>query len=229
MKSCARRPPSRPEPSRLPCSCVGSPPIPSKTPSPRRCGKSAGLERTLFTLDWISDPALRRRTNAGLNKGEARNALRSRLLPSSRRNPRPHLRKSAPPRLRPQSRCGRHHPLEHRISAAPSTSCARGARPSVTTFSPISPRSAGSTSPSTAIMSGRRSPSETLPAPTKSPFRLPRSRLAYDLERFHDDPMSQKEAQHLLHARAATPPPPLAGRGKDRAWLRERRLEPRLA
>jgi TnpA family transposase len=33
------------------------------------------LERTLFTLDWISDPALRRRANAGLNKGEARNAL----------------------------------------------------------------------------------------------------------------------------------------------------------
>jgi TnpA family transposase len=33
------------------------------------------LERTLFMLDWISDPALRLRTNAGLNKGEARNAL----------------------------------------------------------------------------------------------------------------------------------------------------------
>ncbi len=33
------------------------------------------LERTLFTLDWISDPALRRRANAGLNKGESRNAL----------------------------------------------------------------------------------------------------------------------------------------------------------
>jgi TnpA family transposase len=33
------------------------------------------LERTLFTLDWISDPVLRRRANAGLNKGEARNAL----------------------------------------------------------------------------------------------------------------------------------------------------------
>lgn len=33
------------------------------------------LERTLFTFDWISDPALRRRSNAGLNKGEARNAL----------------------------------------------------------------------------------------------------------------------------------------------------------
>jgi 5-carboxymethyl-2-hydroxymuconate isomerase len=33
------------------------------------------FERTLFILDWISDPALRRRSNAGLNKGEARNAL----------------------------------------------------------------------------------------------------------------------------------------------------------
>jgi hypothetical protein len=31
--------------------------------------------RTLFILDWISDPALRRRSNAALNKGEARNAL----------------------------------------------------------------------------------------------------------------------------------------------------------
>ncbi|BGE87870.1 Tn3-like element TnAs3 family transposase (plasmid) [Methylosinus sp. 3S-1] len=34
------------------------------------------LERTLFTLDWISDPALRRRANAGLNKGEAHHALK---------------------------------------------------------------------------------------------------------------------------------------------------------
>ncbi|GLS24281.1 hypothetical protein GCM10007874_73030 [Labrys miyagiensis] len=33
------------------------------------------IERTLFTLDWLSDPALRRRANAGLNKGQARNAL----------------------------------------------------------------------------------------------------------------------------------------------------------
>jgi len=33
------------------------------------------IERTVFTLDWIVDPALRRRSNAGLNKGEARNAL----------------------------------------------------------------------------------------------------------------------------------------------------------
>lgn len=33
------------------------------------------IKRSLFTLDWIRNPALRRRANAGLNKGEARNAL----------------------------------------------------------------------------------------------------------------------------------------------------------
>jgi len=33
------------------------------------------IERTLFTLEWLKNIELRRRTNAGLNKGEARNAL----------------------------------------------------------------------------------------------------------------------------------------------------------
>ena len=33
------------------------------------------IERTLFTLDWLKNIDLRRRANAGLNKGEARNAL----------------------------------------------------------------------------------------------------------------------------------------------------------
>jgi hypothetical protein len=33
------------------------------------------LERTLFTLDWIEDPALRRTTGQELNKGESRNSL----------------------------------------------------------------------------------------------------------------------------------------------------------
>ena len=33
------------------------------------------IERTLFTLDWIKNPDLRRRAHLGLNKGEARNAL----------------------------------------------------------------------------------------------------------------------------------------------------------
>ena len=33
------------------------------------------IERTLFTLDWLRDPALRQRVTAGLNKGEAKNTL----------------------------------------------------------------------------------------------------------------------------------------------------------
>jgi len=33
------------------------------------------IERTLFTLDWLQHVELRRRVHAGLNKGEARNAL----------------------------------------------------------------------------------------------------------------------------------------------------------
>jgi TnpA family transposase len=33
------------------------------------------LERTVFTLDWILSRDMRRRTQLGLNKGEARNAL----------------------------------------------------------------------------------------------------------------------------------------------------------
>ncbi len=33
------------------------------------------MERTLFMLEWLRDPVLRRRVTAGLNKGEAHNAL----------------------------------------------------------------------------------------------------------------------------------------------------------
>jgi len=39
----------------------------------RELGK---VERTLFTLDWMQDPELRRRSHVGLNKGEQQNALR---------------------------------------------------------------------------------------------------------------------------------------------------------
>jgi TnpA family transposase len=48
---------------------------------PRQNGIAAALrelgrlERTLFTLDWISDPELRRTTGQELNKGESRNSL----------------------------------------------------------------------------------------------------------------------------------------------------------
>jgi TnpA family transposase len=48
---------------------------------PRQNGLSIALrelgriERTLFILDWLQNVELRRRVHAGLNKGEARNAL----------------------------------------------------------------------------------------------------------------------------------------------------------
>ena len=48
---------------------------------PRQNGVAAALrelgrmERTLFTLDWIEDPELRRSTGQELNKGESRNSL----------------------------------------------------------------------------------------------------------------------------------------------------------
>jgi len=48
---------------------------------PRQNGIAAALreigrmERTLFTLDWIDDPELRRSSGQELNKGESRNSL----------------------------------------------------------------------------------------------------------------------------------------------------------
>jgi Tn3 transposase DDE domain len=39
------------------------------------CASWAGFERTLFILSWLQSVDLRRRVRAGLNKGEAGNAL----------------------------------------------------------------------------------------------------------------------------------------------------------
>ena len=41
------------------------------------------IERTLFILDWLQSVELRRRVHAGLNKGEARNALARAVFPST--------------------------------------------------------------------------------------------------------------------------------------------------
>jgi TnpA family transposase len=38
-------------------------------------GELGHIERTLFMLEWLQNPALRRRVKAGLNKAEAKNAL----------------------------------------------------------------------------------------------------------------------------------------------------------
>jgi TnpA family transposase len=54
------------------------------------------LERTLFTLKWLRDPALRRRVTGGLNKGEARNALARIRHAVDRRDARPANRIKTP-------------------------------------------------------------------------------------------------------------------------------------
>ena len=48
---------------------------PRQNPVARALREIGRIERTLFMLDWLDDPELRRRTSANLNKGEARNAL----------------------------------------------------------------------------------------------------------------------------------------------------------
>jgi TnpA family transposase len=73
MRRCASRRQSKQERLRRRfCPLAGYPKQNALAKTLREIGR---LERTLFILDWISDPALRRRTNAGLNKGEAQNAL----------------------------------------------------------------------------------------------------------------------------------------------------------
>jgi TnpA family transposase len=42
------------------------------------------FERTLFTLEWLQSPELRRRVHVGLNKGEAKNALARAVLQADR-------------------------------------------------------------------------------------------------------------------------------------------------
>ena len=130
---------------------------------PRQNGVAAALrelgrlERTLFTLDWISDPELRRETGQELNKGEVPQQPGARgLHPSARRNPRPHLREPAAPRLRPQPARHRDHPVEHAISRtrrrhpAPDRGCPR---PSA---GPPLPARLGARQPDRRLRLGRR-------------------------------------------------------------------------
>ncbi len=50
------------------------------------------IERTLYTLEWLQSPELRRRVQVGLNKGEAKHALaRAVFFQSIRRNSRSFL------------------------------------------------------------------------------------------------------------------------------------------
>jgi TnpA family transposase len=92
---------------------------------PRQNGVAAALrelgrmERTLFTLDWIDDPELRRTTGAGTQQGRGPEQSGTRCVSASARgDPRPNLREPAASRLRPEPRRHRDHPMEHPISRA---------------------------------------------------------------------------------------------------------------
>lgn len=74
------------------------------------------IERTLFMLDWFRDPALRRRVQAGLNKGEARNALaRAVFHAPAGRNQGPKTRKPELSRQRTDAADGGDLPVEYRV------------------------------------------------------------------------------------------------------------------
>lgn len=54
--------------------CASSPPVRGRTNS-LRLRKVGRIERTLFMIDWILDADLQRRTQIGLNKGEAHHTV----------------------------------------------------------------------------------------------------------------------------------------------------------
>ncbi len=104
------------------------------------------LERTLFILDWISDSALRRRSNAGLNKGEARNSLARALF--FHRHGRSGTAPSKTSATVPPASISRSSQSSSGIrstSATPLLSFVLNPKPCPTSCSPTLPRSAGNT------------------------------------------------------------------------------------
>lgn len=74
------------------------------------------LERTLFTLDWIRNADLRRRAHAGLNKGEARNALARALFFNRLGELRDRRFENQVFRASDLNLCCSHHPVELPLS-----------------------------------------------------------------------------------------------------------------
>ena len=73
------------------------------------------VERTLFIIEWVLDPEMRRRAHIGLNKGESRHALKkcaSYRAPG--RNPRPFQRRPTLPDGWAQSAGRDRHLLKYR-------------------------------------------------------------------------------------------------------------------
>jgi TnpA family transposase len=104
------------------------------------------IERTLFTLQWLSDPDLRQRSHAGLNKGEASNSLRRAVFFHRQGEIRDRtfenqsFRASGLSLVTAASSTG-----TPSISTAPCSSSGPRASPFLMTWWRMSPRSAGST------------------------------------------------------------------------------------
>jgi TnpA family transposase len=104
------------------------------------------LERTLFTLQWLSDPDLRQRSHAGLNKGEASNSLRRAVFFHRQGEIRDRTLENQSFRASGLSLITAACTGTRSISTAPCSSSERGASSFRMTFWRTSPRLAGSTS-----------------------------------------------------------------------------------
>ena len=107
--SCALRPPWPPGPCGRARSCASSPRIPVRTswrPALREVGR---IERSLFMLEWTTDPDMRRRAQVGLNKGEAHHALKRAINLGYRQHSGGNTLQglSASPRVAPEPAAGR--------------------------------------------------------------------------------------------------------------------------
>jgi hypothetical protein len=131
------------------------------------------LERTFFiTLDWISDPALQRRANAGLNKGEAHHALKRAVFFHRLGEIRNRAFENQQHRISGLNLAVAAITLGIRyISPAPSSNSARTARSSAISCSPTSLRSAGSISPSMVTTCGRQNRCDRSSDPCEIPAR----------------------------------------------------------
>ncbi|GHL29097.1 hypothetical protein ECZU25_59100 [Escherichia coli] len=104
------------------------------------------IERTLFILDWLQSVELRRRVHAGLNKGEARNALARAVFFNRLGEIRDRSFEQQRYRASGLNRDGGHRAVEHGLRSVRRMRCAAMVMPSMTRYCSTCRHSAGSTS-----------------------------------------------------------------------------------
>ena len=134
------------------------------------------VERSLFMIDWATDPDMRRRALVGLNKGEAHHALKRAInpVPPAARGPR-RRRRRRPPR-RPKAGPRRRRPNVRVLSPRPRAP----ARPSppIHTASPVLAMLARRAPPVDQLGQGRSrshwsNPARGVAARSSAPRRAP--------------------------------------------------------